>query len=198
MAENRQQVNVAIFASGAGTNAKNIIDYFRQNHFIKIALIVCNKRGAGVLQIAGEEKIPVLLIEKENFFSGDAYLNVLRKAEIGFIVLAGFLWKIPSVLISAYRGKIINIHPALLPLHGGKNMYGRNVHEAVLNSGSNESGITIHYVDEHYDSGDIVFQAMCHVDKNETVETLTEKIHLLEHKHYPAVIEGLIEKQFTS
>jgi phosphoribosylglycinamide formyltransferase-1 len=136
------------------------------------------------LQVA--ENIPSLLIKKDNFLNGDAYLPELQENNIDFIVLAGFLWKIPTVIIQAYPNKIINIHPALLPKYGGKNMYGNKVHEAVINSRDKESGITIHYVDEHYDNGDIIFQAKCSVDENETHETLAQKIHQLEYKKLPA------------
>jgi len=196
MAENKQPIYMAIFASGAGSNAQKIIDYFRNNDLIKIALIVCTKPGAGVLNIAEQENISSILINREKFFNEDAYLDVLKKDKIDFIVLAGFLWKVPSLLLQSYPNKIINIHPALLPKHGGKNMYGNHVHEAVIASGSKESGITIHYVDEHYDNGDIIFQAKCSVDENETAETLAQKIHLLEYKHYPVIIEEVISKQF--
>jgi phosphoribosylglycinamide formyltransferase-1 len=196
MTDDRNIVHVAIFASGAGSNAQKIIDYFRGSNFIKIALILSNKPEAGVLNIAEKENIPSILIDREIFFNGDAYIDVLKKNGIEFIVLAGFLWKIPLALIHAFPNKIINIHPALLPKHGGKNMYGRKVHEAVIASGSRESGITIHYVDEHYDNGDIIFQAKCSVDENETVETLTSKIHSLEYKNYPVIIEELIKKNF--
>lgn len=196
MTNKSQPVRVAIFASGAGSNAKKIIDYFRENNFIKITLIVCNKPVAGVLHIAEKENIPAILINREKFFNEDAYLDVLKKNRIEFIALAGFLWKIPLLLINAYPNKIINIHPALLPIHGGKNMYGSYVHEAVIASGSKESGITIHYVDEHYDNGDIIFQEKCTVDENETPETLAQKIHLLEYKNYPRIIEEMINSQF--
>jgi phosphoribosylglycinamide formyltransferase-1 len=197
MTENQEPVRVAIFASGAGSNAQKIVDYFRNNNSIKISLIVCNKPEAGVLHIADKEDIPALLINRGKFFNDDAYLSALRKNKIDFIVLAGFLWKIPLLLIQAYPYKIINIHPALLPKHGGKNMYGSHVHEAVIASGSKESGITIHYVDEHYDNGDIVFQAKFMIDENETPETLAQKIHLLEYKNYPPIIEEVINKQFV-
>jgi len=196
MTEDRESVHVAVFASGAGSNTQKIVDYFRNHNSIKISLIVCNKPEAGVLHIADKENIPALLINREKFFNDDAYLDVLKKNKIDFIVLAGFLWKIPLLLIQAYPNKIINIHPALLPEHGGKNMYGNHVHEAVIASGSKESGITIHYVDEHYDNGDILFQAKCTVDENETPETLAQKIHLMEYENYPPIIEEVINKQF--
>ena len=187
--------HIAIFASGAGSNAQKIIDHFRNSSLIKISLIVCNKPGAGVLDITKKENIPSLLIEKERFFRGDAYINELKANEIDFIVLAGFLWKIPSALIKAYPGKIVNIHPALLPNYGGKGMYGNFVHEAVIAAGEKESGITIHYVDDHYDNGDIIFQARCAVQENDTAASLAQRIHLLEHEHYPKVIEKIVSKE---
>jgi phosphoribosylglycinamide formyltransferase 1 len=185
---------IAVFASGAGSNAQKIIDNFRNQISAKVALIVCNKPGAAVLQIAQKENIPALIIEKERFFRGDAYLKELNEKKIDFIVLAGFLWKIPDSLIKAYRNKIVNIHPALLPKHGGKGMYGHAVHEAVIAAKENESGITIHYVDEIFDHGKIIFQAKCPVLSNDTADLLAQRIHSLEHEHYPKVIEQLVSK----
>jgi phosphoribosylglycinamide formyltransferase-1 len=185
---------IAIFASGAGSNAREIIRHFRNHPTIRVSLIVCNKPGAGVLQIAADEKIPALMLEKEKFFRGDAYVSALEAAGIDFIVLAGFLWKIPELLIKAYPGKIINIHPALLPKYGGKGMYGAHVHESVIKSGEKESGITIHYVDEHYDHGQPIFQATVNIEAADTPETLAAKIHRLEHKYYPIVIEEILDK----
>ncbi|WP_207497275.1 phosphoribosylglycinamide formyltransferase [Aridibaculum aurantiacum] len=185
-------MNIAIFASGAGSNAKKIIQHFEQHNTIHVALVVCNKPGAGVLEVAKEENIPALLIEKERFFSGDAYLDVLKEAKVDFIVLAGFLWKVPATLIDAYPDKIVNIHPALLPKYGGKGMYGALVHKAVIAAGEKESGITIHYVDGHYDNGDIIQQATCTVEAGETEASLAQKIHALEHEVYPATIEKLL------
>lgn len=182
-------IHVAVFASGTGTNTKKIIEYFKNHPRIKIALIVCNKPGAGVLKIAEEENIPSLIIDKEKFFRGDAYTDKLKERNIDFIVLAGFLWKIPSLLVKAYPDRIINIHPALLPKYGGKGMYGHLVHEAVISAKEKESGITIHYVDDLYDHGKIIFQANCAIEENETPETLTQKIHLLEHAHFARIIE---------
>lgn len=186
--------NLAIFASGAGSNAQKIIDHFRLSNHIKISLIVCNKPGAGVLHIAAKENIHALLIEREKFARGNAYTDELREKNIDFIILAGFLWKIPAALIKAYPGKIVNIHPALLPKYGGKGMYGSHVHEAVINAKEKESGITIHYVDEQYDHGDPIFQATCAVLENDTAESLAQRIHRLEHEHYPKVIENLLTK----
>lgn len=179
---------IAIFASGAGSNAQKIIDHFRMSSLAEIALIVCNNPNAGVLQIAASEKIPVLLIEKKPF-SETGYCEEIKNFSIDFIVLAGFLWKVPLTLIHSFPKKIINIHPALLPDFGGKGMYGYAVHEAVIAACKHESGITIHYVDEKYDNGTIIFQATCSVDKNDTAETLAQKIHVLEHKFYPQEIE---------
>lgn len=183
---------IAIFASGAGSNAQKIIEYFKNNTSIRVALVVCNKPDAGVLTIAKNAGVPVLLIEKERFFKSDAYLPELQKEGIDFIILAGFLWKVPQALINHYRQRIINIHPALLPKYGGKGMYGQYVHESVLQAGEVESGITIHYVDEHYDNGDIIFQTACPVLEGDTPETLAQRIHTLEHLHYPRVIEEVI------
>lgn len=182
---------IAIFASGAGSNARQIIHYFRDSP-VKVALIVCNKPGAGVLAIAQKENIPALLIEKERFFRGDGYVAELQNAGTDLVVLAGFLWKIPQTLIDAYPKRIINIHPALLPKYGGKGMYGAYVHQSVLSAGEVESGITIHYVDEHYDNGDIIFQTACPILEGDTPETLAQRIHQLEHLHYPGVIEKLL------
>ena len=188
----RHKTRVAIFASGAGTNAQRIIDHFNLSSRIKIALIVCNKPEAGVLLIAEKENIPTLLLLKERFFNGDAYLPDLQKEKIGFIVLAGFLWKMPDQIIKAYPKKIINIHPALLPKFGGSGMYGHYVHEAVIAGKEKESGISIHYVDEQYDHGEVIFQAKCAVDENDDKDSLAKKIHVLEQENYPTVIERII------
>ena len=185
-------ISIAIFASGAGTNAQEIINHFSSSSAIKINLIVCNKPGAGVLSIAEKENIPFLLIEKDRFFNGNAYLTELQKSKISFIVMAGFLWKIPEQLIKAYPKKIINLHPGLLPKYGGNGMYGHFVHDAVIGNKEKESGITIHYIDELYDHGEIIFQAKCTVDENDNTESLSKKIHTLEHTHYAAVIEDII------
>jgi phosphoribosylglycinamide formyltransferase 1 len=211
---NTGEIMLAIFASGAGSNARKIIEHFRHHSpdlspsltsgnppegernkprkKIKVALIVCNKPGAGVLDIAKENHIPVLMIEKDKFLQGNAYADELKQMGIDFIVLAGFLWKLPLQLIRAFPEKIINIHPALLPAYGGKGMYGHFVHKAVIAAGEKESGITIHYVDELYDHGKIIFQARCPVLVNDTPETLAARIHLLEHTHYAKVIEEIL------
>lgn len=187
---------IAIFASGAGSNAEKIIEYFTGHKKISVGLVACNKPGAGVLQIASDFNIPVLMIDKERFFDENGYTDELKEAGIDFIVLAGFLWKIPQTLIDNYRNKIINIHPALLPKFGGKGMYGSKVHEAVIAAGEKESGITIHYVDEYYDNGDIIFQAACPVSADDTPDTLAQKIHQLEHENFARVIEECVKKLY--
>jgi len=186
-------IQIAVFASGTGSNAQQIIQHFRASTHAAISLIVCNKPGAGVIDIAAAANIPVLMIEKEKFFQGNAYTDELKTRGIDFIVLAGFLWKLPSKLVAAYTGRIINIHPALLPKFGGKGMYGNYVHEAVIKAGEKESGITIHYVDEWYDHGNIIFQASCPVDENETPASLARKINMLEHANYAAIIEKTVQ-----
>ena len=184
--------NIAVFASGTGSNAKKIIEHFENSPLARVALIVCNKPGAGVLEIARNYKVPTLIIEKERFFNGDAYVTQFLEKQIDFIVLAGFLWKIPSKLIAAYPEKIINIHPALLPKYGGKGMYGSKVHEAVIAAGDPESGISIHFVNEVYDDGRIIFQVTCPVMKEDTPATLAARVHDLEHAHFPRIIEELL------
>ncbi len=185
---------LAIFASGAGSNAFKIIEHFNGNKNVKIALVVCNKPEAGVLQIAAQHNIPTLIIDKATFYDTDRYVATLQKKGITFIVLAGFLWKMPEAFIKAYTNKIINIHPALLPHFGGKGMYGRYVHEAVIIAKESKSGITIHYVDEEYDHGSIIFQASCEVRLNDTPDSLAAKIHSLEHTHFSSVIEQVLQK----
>ncbi len=187
------KINIAIFASGAGSNAQKIISYFKESSKINVSLIVCNNSKAGVLNIAAKENIPVLLIEK-NKFAATGYVEELTNQTTDFIVLAGFLWMIPQVLINAFPNKIINIHPALLPAYGGKGMYGNAVHAAVVAAGEKESGISIHYVDEKYDHGKVIFQAKCLVAENETAESLAQKIHQLEHEYYARIIERVLEE----
>jgi formyltetrahydrofolate-dependent phosphoribosylglycinamide formyltransferase len=185
-------VHIAIFASGAGSNARKIIEYFENKGLrIKVSLIVCNVPGAGVLEIAEEKGIPSLMINKTEF-SANGYVESLKNAGIDFIVLAGFLWKVPKVLVRAYPKAIINIHPALLPKYGGKGMYGARVHEAVIAAGDKESGITIHWVNENYDEGAIIFQAKCSIDASDTPTSLANKIHSLEHVHFATTIEKLL------
>lgn len=187
-------VKLAIFASGAGSNAAKIIEHFADNKSVVINLIVSNKKEAGVWGIAAAAHIDTLLINRNSFYETAECVNELKARGIDFIVLAGFLWKIPETLIEAYPNRIINIHPALLPKYGGKGMYGNFVHEAVIAAGEKESGITIHYVDAHYDEGDIIFQAKCSIEASDTPASLATKIHALEHAHFPVVIENLLKK----
>lgn len=195
--ENQKEsaAQLAIFASGAGSNAQEIINYFRDSTETKIALIVCNNRKAGVIEIAAKENIPLLLIDKNKFLE-HGYVSELNKYQIDLIILAGFLWKIPPQLINAFPNRIINIHPALLPAFGGKGMFGKAVHAAVVAAKEKDSGITIHYVDEKYDHGEIIFQTKCTIDENETAESLAQKIHNLEHQYYPKIIDSVLKKTF--
>ena len=186
---------IAIFASGTGSNAQKILSHFKTSNKIDVALIVSNKTNAGVLNFAKEYSVPTLIIDREKFLKGDGYVPELQAAKIDWIILAGFLWKIPVSLLNHWEKRIINIHPALLPKYGGKGMYGEAVHRAVLAANEKESGITIHYVDEQYDHGATIFQATCPVLPTDLVDNLAEKIHALEHLHYPVVIEKEILSQ---
>lgn len=185
------QKSLAIFASGQGTNTRRIIDYFKKHPFIKVGLIVCNKPEAGVLQIARQEEIPYLVIEKKKLLS-DGYIGELRQYKIDWIILAGFLLKIPELLVEAFPSKIINIHPALLPAYGGKGMYGMAVHRAVIAAGEQKSGITIHFVDEEYDHGKIILQESVGITPGDTPDTLAAKIHELEYRYFAPAIEKAI------
>lgn len=184
--------SLIIFASGKGSNAQAIIDYFNNNGLAKVSLIVSNKADAGVLKIAQEQGIPSVVIDKL-LLSSDDFMMQLQSYNPTLIVLAGFLWKIPQAMVHAFPEKIINIHPALLPKYGGKGMYGHHVHEAVIAAKDSESGITIHYVDEVYDNGSKILQAHCLVHEGDTSDTLAGNIHKLEHFFYPRTIEYLLE-----
>ena len=189
----RSAVKVAIFASGGGSNAEKIIKaQYDEGAGYSVDVIVCNKPGAGVLNIAAANGIDTILITKDDFNRPAELISELKERNTGFIVLAGFLWKLPAALIQAFPGRIVNIHPALLPKFGGKGMYGHHVHEAVIASGENESGISIHFVDELYDHGNIIFQATCSIQPTDTPDSLADKIHQLEHEHYPRVVRETI------
>lgn len=185
--------SLIIFASGKGSNAQAIIDYFRDKN-VKVSLIVSNKADAGVLDIAKNEHIPFLIINKQTINEA-LLLEQLQEQQPALIILAGFLWKVPDTVIRTFPNQIINVHPALLPKYGGKGMYGHHVHEAVIANSEKESGITIHYVNEHYDEGDIITQARCRVMSNDTPETLAHNIHKLEHYFFPRTIEFLLQPQ---
>lgn len=186
--------NIAIFASGSGTNTQNIIEYFVYKNYAKIKIVISNKQNAFVLKRAESFNIESLYIPRNNFVDNDFVLNILKEKKIDLIVLAGFLYLIPPSITRAYKYKIINIHPALLPLYGGKGMYGMNVHKAVKNNNEKYSGITIHYVNEKYDEGEIIFQAKCKLSERDTAESIAEKIHKLEYKYFPKIIDDLIKK----
>jgi len=186
-------IRICVFASGKGTNAENIIRHFQHSSLAKVSLVVCNNPNAGVINVADENAIPVLLVSNESLHEEGKLTDQLKKLNIDFIVLAGFLRKIPDDLVRAYKNKIVNIHPALLPDFGGKGMYGMKVHETVMASGTKETGISIHYVTEIYDEGKIIFQAKFPVEKNDTHESIEKKVHELEYRHYPAEIEKLIK-----
>ena len=185
--------SLIIFASGRGSNAQAIIDYFREEGSARVALIVTNKADAGVLEIAVREKIPFLIIDRKRL-GEQMILTELEQYDPSLIVLAGFLLKIPQTIIDRYRGRIINIHPALLPNYGGKGMWGHHVHEAVLAAGDRQSGISIHMVDEEYDHGDTLLQARCPVMPGDVVDTLAGRIHSLEHFYYPRAIDFLLKQ----
>jgi len=185
--------NIAILASGSGTNAENIIRYFSASPLASVKLVLSNNPNAYVLKRAENHAVKTCLFNREQFYNSGKVSQILKENLIDLVVLAGFLWLIPTGMIKDYPGRIINIHPALLPRYGGKGMYGIHVHRAVIESGDKESGISIHYVNERYDEGNIIFQASCPVSVNDTPETLADKIHELEHKHYPKVIEEVIK-----
>lgn len=186
-------INAAIFASGEGTNAENLITYFKNDPRIKIKLVITNRDDAGVIKRAEEHKKTVQIISKDalNNYT-DQIIEFLNTEKIDLIILAGFILKIPEKLVKAFPDKIVNIHPSLLPKYGGKGMYGANVHKAVIENKEQESGITIHFVNEEYDKGRIILQAKCPVLSNDTAETLAAKIHQLEYDYFPKAIEELI------
>jgi phosphoribosylglycinamide formyltransferase 1 len=185
--------NIAIFASGLGTNAQSIIEYYREDDDIAVALIASNKPNAGVLEIAKKNNIPTKVFTRKEFYDSQEVLNELEALEIDFIVLAGFLWLIPKYLVKKFPKKIINIHPALLPKYGGKGMYGMRAMKAALDKKDKETGITIHYVNEEYDKGEIITQVKCPIEKEESPLTLAKKIQKLEHQHYPKVIDKILK-----
>jgi phosphoribosylglycinamide formyltransferase-1 len=186
--------NIAIFASGSGTNTENIIKYFSNKNSAKVTLVLSNKRDAYVLKRAETLNVKQIFFERDDFYVSAKVRDYLLLNKIDFIVLAGFLWLIPENILESYEGKIVNIHPALLPAYGGKGMYGEKVHSAVLANHDSESGITIHYVNQSYDKGNIVFQARCRVEPGDTPDTLASRVHALEYEYYPKIIEELIIK----
>ena len=184
--------NIAIFGSGSGTNAENIIKYFSNKKCAKVRLVLSNRREALVLKRAAMHNVKNIFFDRTGFYNSDKVLNCLLTEEIDFVVLAGFLWLVPDNILDRFKGRVINIHPALLPAHGGKGMYGEKVHRSVIDNREPESGITIHFVNQKYDEGDIIFQAKCKVDPSDTPDSLAVKVHALEYEHYPKIIEELI------
>lgn len=191
------RIKIGIFASGSGTNAENIIRYFSEKPSFQVTLIVSNKEDAYVLERARKFDIPAIVCSKMDFLSTNKVVDILREYKINFIILAGFLLRIPENIIHIYPNRIVNIHPALLPKYGGKGMYGDHVHEAVVKAGEHESGITIHYINERYDEGNIIFQVSCRVLPSDTPHDVAEKVHALEYKYYPRVIEDVLQTIFT-
>lgn len=185
---------IAIFASGRGSNAKKIIEHFKSNETKKIALIISNKEDAPVLDVARANKIDYLVLNRKQFYETSSLLTQLEQYAIDFIVLAGFLWLIPPYLVTAYDKRMINIHPALLPKYGGKGMYGMHVHRAVKADEEQESGITIHFVNQVYDEGAIIFQASTKIDPTDSPEDIASKVQQLEHKHFAPIIDNLLDE----
>lgn len=187
--------NIAIFASGTGSNAQKIIEYFNNHADIRVALVVSNNPKAYVLEIAKQTGIPAYVFNRQQFYESEEVIQILHKFQIDWVVLAGFLWLVPLNLIQQYPNKIVNIHPALLPKFGGKGMYGSKVHQAVVDAKELSSGITIHLINEQYDKGEIVFQAACPVDAQDTAEDVAHKVLALEHTYFAPVLEKLILKK---
>ena len=187
--------SIVIFASGSGSNAQQIVEYFSVSCVARVCSIFSNRENAYVLQRAKNLNIPSLVFNRKDFYDTGLILNKLEDINPDLITLAGFLWKVPEKIVTAFPKRIINIHPALLPSYGGKGMYGINVHRAVIENREKASGITIHYVNENYDEGAIIFQAKCEIDEHDTPETLAEKVHVLEHKYYPKTIEQILESR---
>jgi phosphoribosylglycinamide formyltransferase-1 len=186
--------NIAIFASGSGSNAENIINYFSGSQEVSVALIVCNKADAFVFERAKKLGVPARLVTKAQMQDEASVMALLKEFKIDFIVLAGYLLLVPKYLVEAFPRAIVNIHPALIPLHCGKGMYGDRVHEDVIKSGDRQSGITIHYVNEFFDNGDIIFQATCPVEPGDDAHAVATKVHALEYAHFPRVIAETIAK----
>ncbi len=187
-------IRLAVFASGSGTNAQNIIEHFKCGTNAGVEVVICNKPGAQVLARAEKLNVPSVVVQKDELAATPQKLvEILKQYKTDYIILAGYLLKIPAELIREYPDRIINIHPALLPAYGGKGMYGRHVHEAVVAAGEKESGITIHLVDEKYDNGRILFQARCPIEASDTPDDVAEKIHRLEQEHFPRVVEEYIK-----
>jgi phosphoribosylglycinamide formyltransferase-1 len=183
---------IVLFASGSGSNAEKIVLHFKENEWAKVVEIFTNNPNAKVLERAKKLNVPTQIFNRQELNEGKV-LEQLHQIQPDLIVLAGFLWKFPEHIIKAYPNKVINIHPALLPNYGGKGMYGMHVHQAVLDNKEKETGITIHYVNEHYDEGEYIFQQSVNIENCKTAEEIAEKIHVLEHQYFPEVIERLLD-----
>ncbi|AWX44351.1 Phosphoribosylglycinamide formyltransferase [Flagellimonas maritima] len=184
---------IVILASGSGSNAENIISFFEKNDTVKVAAVLTNKKSAKVLERCERLKVPAFFFNKAAFSNPEIFIGLLKGLNPNLIILAGFLWKIPAFLIKEFPDQIINIHPALLPKYGGKGMYGANVHEAVKRNSDSETGITIHYVNENYDEGGIIFQASTTICESDDANAIAEKVHRLEYEHFPLIIEKLLK-----
>ncbi len=184
---------IVVFASGSGTNAENIIRYFKDSEKAEVSLVLSNNQTAKVLERAHKLNVIALHFDRTAFYNTNDVLHILEDTQPDLIVLAGFLWLFPTSILQKFPKKVINLHPALLPKFGGKGMYGNNVHQAVLDEDEKETGITIHYVNEKYDEGQVIFQKAIPVSANDTVKRIAEKIHELEYRHFPKVIENLLE-----
>lgn len=186
--------NIALFASGAGTNAEAITRYFTGSRQVHVAVVISNNHHVKVHERVNALGVPSFVFSKEEFTDGRLILDKLAEYRVDFIVLAGFMCKIATPLLRAFPNRIVNIHPALLPKYGGKGMFGKHVHEAVVANRESESGITIHYVNEHYDEGEIIFRATCQLLPSDSPEEVAKKVHALEYAHYPRVIEELLSE----
>jgi len=184
---------IAILASGSGTNAQNLIEYFNKTVEKKVILVLSNKKDAKVLERAEKLGTPTEIFDRDDLYENGRVLNILSRLDPDLVVLAGFLWLVPSDILKKFQNRVVNIHPALLPKYGGKGMFGMNVHRAILQNRESRSGISIHYVNEEYDQGDIIFQAYCDIEVSETPESLASKVHQLEYKHFPEVVNDLLD-----
>ena len=189
------QKKIVVFASGSGTNAENIIKFFKKSPNASVVAVFSNKRSAKVLKRAHDLNVKALHFDRDALYNSYDVLHILEDINPDLIVLAGFMWIFPQDILKSFPGKIINIHPALLPKYGGKGMYGMNVHKAIIENKEKESGISIHFVNENYDEGEVIFQAKTNISEDDTPETLAEKIHELEYKHFPEIIQQLLQKE---
>ncbi|WP_282017101.1 phosphoribosylglycinamide formyltransferase [Salegentibacter mishustinae] len=189
------QKKIVVFASGSGTNAENIIKFFKKSSNTSVVAVFSNKRSAKVLKRAHDLNVKALYFDKDALYNSYDVLHILEDINPDLIVLAGFMWIFPEDILKKFPGKIVNIHPALLPKYGGKGMYGMRVHETIIKNKEKESGISIHFVNENYDEGEIIFQAKTDISEEDTPESLAEKIHKLEYKHFPEIIQQLLQKK---